>query len=397
MNQPSNLFASSHATRPVILQLVPSLHSGGVERGTLEVARGLVEAGWGSVVASSGGPMVGDLEQHGTMHMTLPVDKKDIFSIYRNAKQLEKYIHEFGVDVVHARSRAPAWAGWLACKRTGTPFVTTFHGFYGLEGFKRYYNQVMTYGRPTIAVSDFIRQHILKHYNGVSEQEIEIVHSGVDTQHFSPRNVAPEAMRNLAKLWKVPNDKPVIFVPGRLTRWKGQHVLLQALASLKHRDFYCVLAGDQKRHPRYKHDLQKIIHKNGLKGHVYLATPTPYMVEAYALADLVISPSIDPEAFGRIPAEAQAMARPVIATGHGGAKETVKNGETGWLVPPRDAAEMAIAINKVLKLDDEQKKSMGLAGRKYMETTFDTTIVCQKTMTIYQQAMAAADAKAKVA
>jgi glycosyltransferase involved in cell wall biosynthesis len=369
--------------QPVILQVLPELRTGGVERGTVEIAGAIKRAGWQPLVASQGGAMVANVSYVGGEHIALPLASKNPFRIWRNAAALEKTIRERKVDLIHARSRAPAWSAWLAAKRTGTPFVTTFHGVYGLKpAIKKYYNAVMTRGDRVIAISHFVARHIAQHYH-VGEDRLRIIHRGVDLNQFDPERIMPQRMIELARKWRVPDDLPLIVMPGRITRWKGQHVMVEALARLPHRHFFCLLVGDDMGHPNYRKEVEQSIRALGLEGHIRFAGNTPYMAEAYMLADIVVAPSVEPEAFGRVPVEAQAMGRLVIAANHGGTCETIVDGQTGWLVKPGNAGDLARAIECALRLPEPEKDRIRRQAIAHAREYFSAEIMCGKTLEVY--------------
>jgi glycosyltransferase involved in cell wall biosynthesis len=369
--------------QPVVLQVLPQLRTGGVERGTIEIAGALKRAGWRALVASEGGSMISNLSYVGGEHITLPLASKSPWRIWRNVRALEKIIREYKVDIIHARSRAPAWSAYLAAKRTGTPFVTTFHGIYGLTPeVKKRYNAVMTKGERVVAISNFVAQHIAEHYH-VDESRMRIIHRGVDLNQFSPSRILPQRMVELAGKWRVPDDLPLIIMPGRITRWKGHHVMVEALTKLPHRKFFCLLVGDDMGHPNYRLEIEDAISDLGLEGHIRFAGNTPHLAEAYMLADMIVAPSIEPEAFGRVPIEAQAMGRPVIATSHGGACETVIDGVTGWLAKPGDADDLSQTIDRILQLSKEEKERIGQQAIAHVREHFSSEIMCSKTLEMY--------------
>ena len=372
--------------KPVILQVLPELRTGGVERGTVEITEAIARNGWMPLVTSAGGEMTSQVIYAKGMHIELPLNTKNPWQIWKNAASIEKIIREYGVDIVHARSRAPAWSAYLAAKRTRTHFMTTFHGFYGLQNsFKRWYNGVMVRGERVIAVSQFVADHIRKEY-GQTDYRIRVVHRGADTQLFSMDNVLPARIAELTRAWMLPDSNvPIIVVPGRVTRWKGQDVCIKALGRLPHRQFHCLLVGDESKHPDYCAELRQLINELGLEGHVRMVGNTRYMTEAYALSSLVICPSIEPEAFGRVPVEAQACGRPVIATRHGGACETVIDGSTGWLVTPNHVDELAAAIEKALTLPTAEKEAMAQNARWNVEQHFSTRAMQEKTLDVYRE------------
>jgi glycosyltransferase involved in cell wall biosynthesis len=386
---------SNDAGKPVILQLLPELRSGGVERGTVDIARAQAIAGFVPLVASEGGPLVTQLERCGATHITLPLASKNPFTIWRNAARIEQIIRDYKVDIVHARSRAPAWAAWIATQRlkkqnpaTPPAFMTTFHGTHGLQNnFKRRYNAVMTRGERVIAVSEFIHKHIRAEYP-VQEHLIRVIHRGVDMQLFDPDRVSATRIAELLKSWRVPDGLPIILLPGRLTRWKGQELAIRALGQLMHRNFFCLLVGDGERHPDYVRELEQLISTLRLEGHVRLTGATPFMTEAYQLADIVLCPSTQPEAFGRIPIEAQAMGKPIIASNHGGARETVVHGKTGLLVASEDVNAWTAAIDQLLQMPALERKQMGWHGCEYVKEHFSLEQMCEKTLAVYRELLA---------
>jgi glycosyltransferase involved in cell wall biosynthesis len=369
---------------PVILQVLPALRSGGVERGTIDIARAITQAGAKSLVASAGGPMAHQLHHAGAQHFTVPLYTRNPVNIWRNSFELAKLIREHHVDIIHARSRAPAWSAWLAAKKTGIHFITTFHGTYGLQNkLKWRYNRIMTRGERVIAISQFIAEHIQKNYN-VEADRLRVIHRGVDLRLFNPYGHSQQRMIELAKEWRLPDDMPIILFPGRITRWKGQDIFLQALAKLPHRRFFAVIIGDDKKHESYHRELEQLIVSSGLEGHVRIARHTRSIAEAYMLAKIVVATSVEPEAFGRVVLEAQAMGKPVIASNEGGPKETVIPGTTGWLVAPHNVDELSNAINHALGVDSATLEWMGgqaLANAR----NFSLEKMCTQTIAVYRE------------
>lgn len=371
---------------PVILQVLPRLETGGVERGTLEIASALKEAGWTPVVVSGGGRMVADLSRTGVEHVTMPVYSKNPFVIRKNARALAALIREKNVDVIHARSRAPAWSAKRAAEMTGIPFLTTFHGAYNTGPFniKRRYNKVMADGTLVIAVSKFIKDHIIKNY-GIPEDKIRLIHRGVDIDRFDAQKVTPDRMIALAKKWRIPEDVPVVMLPGRLTRWKGQTVMLDALARMKNKNLRCLFVGSDQGRAHYRRELEKKIKKLGLESIVQLVDHCSEMDVAYLLTDIVVSASTDPEAFGRVVPEAQAMGRIVVGTNHGGATETIRDGVTGFLVPPADPDALAQALDRALSMSADERDKMAKASIERVRSEFSKALMCSKTLDVYRE------------
>lgn len=380
--------ATGEGRLATVLQVLPAMGAaGGVERGTVEIAGAVVQAGGRALVASAGGPLVHDLARVGAEHVELPMDSKNPVTMWRNVDRLAQVIRAEKVDIVHARSRAPAWSARAAAKRTGAHFVTTFHGTYGAGNhLKRVYNSIMTRGERVIAISQFIAGHIRQLY-GVPSNKIRVIHRGVDLERFDPAKVTAQRVVNLATDWMLPDGMPVIMLPGRLTRWKGQPVVIDALSRLKRRDIRCLLVGGDQGREDYRAELESMIADRNLNEVVRLVDHCDDMPAAYMLTDVVISASTDPEAFGRVIAEAQALGRPVIATDHGGAKETVIPGETGWLVPPGDPDALAAAIEKVLSLDSAQRSTLAGKAIANVRDNFSKATMCAKTLDVYDEVL----------
>ncbi|HER26504.1 MAG TPA: glycosyltransferase [Rhodospirillales bacterium] len=368
-----------------VMQVVPSLVQGGVERGTVEIAGAIVKAGGRAIVVSSGGPMVHDLTRVGAEHITLPVHSKNPLVMHNNVALLQKRITDLGVDIVHVRSRAPAWSCLRAARKAGVHLVTTFHGTYSSGNwFKRYYNSVMCRGERVIAISNFIAGHIRRLY-GVDAARIRVIHRGVDLDRFDPTVVSAERVVALAGTWRLSDGLPVVMLPGRLTRWKGQTVFIEAIARLGRRDIRCVLVGSHQGRTGYKQELEDLIEKHDLGEIVRLVDDCKDMPAAYMLTDVVVSASTDPEAFGRVVAEAQALGRPVIAPDHGGARETVIAEKTGWLVPPGDVQALASAIDHALSLDGPTRRRMADLAIKNVKMHFSKAAMCAKTLDVYDE------------
>ncbi len=353
---------------PVVLQVLPSLVTGGVERGTVEIAQAIAEAEATALVASAGGPLVRQIERAGGEHITLPLTTKSPLGIWRNAAALEAAIRDRKVSLVHARSRAPAWSAWLACRRTGVPFVTTYHGTYS-EGlpFKRLYNSVMARGRIVIAASHFIADLVAERHK-VDRARIRVIPRGVDPAIFDPATVAGSRIAKLAAEWRLPDGVRTVVLPGRLTSWKGHSVLLEAVARLARPDTMCVFVGSHQGRHRYARALENQATRLGIAEQVRLVGQCDDMPAAMCLSDVVVHASTKPEAFGRVVIEAQAMGRPVIASDLGGPVETVRHGETGWRVRPNDPIALADAIAVALDLSPEEREALGQRARASVPT-----------------------------
>ncbi len=368
--------------------MLPGLVTGGVERGTVDVAAALAAAGWTSLVASSGGPMVRELERARARHIPLPLDSKNPFVMRANIDRLQRAMAEFGVDVVHARSRAPAWSALFAARRHGARFITTFHGTYNIAGnpAKRWYNSVMARGDRVIAASRFIVDHVVKDYGG-DPTRIRHIPRGIDFNVFDPARVSAERQMKLARDWRLPDGVPVIMLPGRLTRWKGQSVLIDAIARRGKRDLRCLLVGADQGRGGYRKELEQRIAAAGLDTVIHIIDQCNDMPAAYKLADLVVSASTDAEAFGRVAVEAQAMGKPVVATDHGGSRETVLHGQTGWLIPPGDPASLAVAIDAGLSLTEAERHAIAERAIAFARANFNKQLMCARTMEVYREVL----------
>ena len=367
----------------IVLQILPALVNGGVERGTVEMAAALTAAGHQALVASSGGPMVAEVEKAGGQHITLPLKSKNPLVMYANIARLEKLIRDHKVEIVHARSRAPAWSAYYAAKRAGVPFMTTFHNAYGAKSaLKRRYNAVMAKGERIIAISHFVAEHIRQTY-GLTWDKIRIIARGVDIQKFDPALVDAARVDALRHEWNVPTDKKIIMLPGRLSNWKGHKILVEAIAKLQRRDILCLMVGGGA--DAMKSDLEKTAKALGVADNVRVVDACRDMPAAYLVADVVASPATRPEGFGRVIIEAQAMGIPVIATSHGGAMETVVEGETGWLVPPGDVDVLSAALDKTLGLMPDERAVISARQMAHIRAHFTTEAMTRKTLNVYAE------------
>ena len=347
----------------------------------------MVAAGGRAVVASRGGSLAHQLVRARAEHVSLPLDSKNPLVMRANVGRLVRLIRTEGVDIVHARSRAPAWSAYFAARQTGRAFVTTFHGTYSSRGWlKRRYNSVMIRGHLVIAISRFIAGHVRQVY-GVPASRIRIIPRGVDLARFDPALVGAERVAELAARWRLADGVPVIMLPGRLTRWKGQRVFIEAISRLARRDVRCLLVGSDQGRSGYRSELETLVEDRGLGEIVRIVDHCDDMPAAYMLTDVVVSASTEPEAFGRVLPEAQALGRPVVATDHGGARETVIPGETGWLTPPGDAGALAAAIDRVLALREPARRHLAEKAIANVRRNFSKDAMCARTLDIYNEVL----------
>lgn len=371
--------------QPTILQIIPELGPGGAEQGCIDMAAEIVASGAQALVASNGGPRVHELARIGAVHIDMPVHSKNPITIMKNAEKLRQLIKRYNVNIVHARSRAPAWSAYQACKKTNAHFMTTCHAPYNMGGeAKRLYNSVMAKGERVIAISNYVAEYLRQHYR-VNDSRIRIIPRGIALEKFHPTVVTPQRMIKLSEQWRIPDGANIVMLPGRLTRWKGHHVLIEAMAKLHRDDVFCVLIGSDQGRSKYRAELEETISSYGLGGSVRLVDHCDDMPAAYMLATIVVSASLDPEGFGRVPVEAQAMGRPIIATDHGGACETIIRGETGWLIPPGDSEALSHALNEALSLNDHQRSVLATRGMTHVAANFTRERMADATMNVYAE------------
>lgn len=371
--------------QPVIMQIIPVLGPGGAEQGCVDIAAELVRAGAKSIVVSNGGTRLHELTRAGAEHINLPVDSKNPLIMLRNIKRLRNIIHTHKVDIVHVRSRAPAWSAHEACKGTDARFMTTCHAPYNISGrLKRFYNGVIAKGERVIAISGYVARYLQREY-GLDPAKIRIIHRGIALEKFHPTAVSAERLIRIASSWRLPDGASIVMMPGRLTRWKGHHVLIDAMAAIDRPDVFCVLIGSDQGRTGYRAELEQAIAERDLQGRVRIIDHCDDMPAAYMLATVVVSASTDPEGFGRVPVEAQAMGRPIVATNHGGAQETVIGGETGWLVAPGDANALANAIKAALSLTPTERALLATRAMAHIAAYFTREKMADDTLNVYAE------------
>ena len=373
---------------PVVLQVLPELNQGGVELGTIEIASELQKKGIKNFVASEGGRMAYHLDRMQVKHFTLPLKTKNPLKLWLNYRRLVKIIKENGINIVHARSRAPAWSAYWAAKKTGAKFLTTFHGTYGLKPkwLKLRYNRVMTYGDVVIAISNHIKQHILENYK-CDEKKIRLIHRCVNVDNFDASKVTAERMIKLMEEHHLPEDKKIILLIGRLTRWKGQRLMIDALEKIRDMDFYCVFVGDDQGRTYYTEELQNTIAAKGMSERFAFIRHISDVPALMMISDVVVSASLDPEAFGRIAAEGEAMGRIVVASNIGGSLENIKDGVTGRHFEAGNADSLAEALRWALNLSEAERYKIGRAATEFVKENFTKQIMCDKTLAVYHELM----------
>ena len=378
-----------------ILQVVPRLDTGGSELATLEIAEALTRAGGRALVATEGGRMAKAIVQGGGEVIEMPVSSKNPLTIWRNAGRLTRLIQERDVDLIHARSRAPAWSAFLAARRTGIPFVTTYHGAYGEFGpIKAFYNSVMGRGDLVIANSRYTA-HLMASQRGVSQERIRTIFRGVEGAVFDPVSVPPGPVAKLRERWGISPDAKIVMQAARLTGLKGQRDTIEAAALLNREGALdgavVIFAGDAHGKDAYREELIERIKRHRLEDKVRLVGHCADMPVAFLASHVALVPSLVAETFGRTSIEAQAMGCPVIVSSLGALPETIVSAEqssdrfTGWLVAPANPASLADRIHTALTLSPEDRAEIGLRARAHVAANFALAQMQHKTLEVYDE------------
>ena len=380
------------STKINVLQVIPKLGYGGAETGCYDIAHYLAEKDCGSFIATAGGQLLKFIKKEKVKVIRLPVHSKNPFLIIFNALVLSLFIIFFKINIVHARSRAPAWSCYIACLLTKRTFVTTFHGTYNFKSkFKKFYNSIMLRAKLTIAGSNFIFTHINENYNKYlsKEKKLRVIFRGINIDYYNQKNISILKQEKLKQEWKLDSDTFTILMPGRLTLWKGQEKFIESLNILiedyNFINFQAVILGSDQGRTVYKKKLLNLVARYNLKKKVKFINNCKEMPLAYSLAYAVVSASVEPEAFGRVAVEAQAMGKPIIASNIGGSKETILNKKTGFLYKFDDPRELAKSLNTVIQLTQEELISMGKEGRKNITKKFDVETMCYTNLNEYKK------------
>ena len=371
-----------------LLQVIPELETGGAEQTALDVSAAVVRVGGRSIVASRGGRMNARLAEAGGQLLTMDLKTKNPIKIIANGLALARLIKSEQVSLIHARSRAPAVSALIAAKLAKVPFLATYHGVYNARsGLKRFYNSIMTRGALTIANSDYTRAHVIAEH-GVAPEKVIAIPRGVDLTRFDPAIVSAERVAAQRAKWglEAGDKRLVLLLAGRLTRWKGQRLLIDALAALKAAglgEVILILAGDAQGRDGYRDELIAAAKAAGLEESVRLVGHCDDMPAAYLACDAAAAPSLEPEAFGRTAVEPQIMGRPVLASDHGAFRETVIEGETGLLLAPADVTAWQAGLAKLLALSPKDRAKMGTAGRERAVRLFGVEAMTAATLAVY--------------
>ena len=376
-----------------VLQVIPRLGYGGAETGCYDLAHFLPERGWKSFVVTSGGELLKYIDKKKVKIFKLPVHSKNPILILLNSIILFFIILIYNIDIVHARSRVPAWSCYLAIKITFRKFVTTFLGSYNFNNkIKKFYNSIMLRSDLVIAGSNFIFSHINENYGEfflTTKRKFLVIFRGINTNYFNSQKILPLKLEKFSKQNNIDRNKFIVLLPGRLTYWKGQKIFIEAIKLLSERSDIpsfeaIILGGDQGRNV-YKKQLLVLVQQYRLGKIIKFIDHCEEMPVAYAISNLVCSCSYEPEAFGRVSVEAQSMQIPIIASDIGGSKETIINGKTGYLFKNKDPKALADSIIMVMQKDYNSLKSIGLEGRKNVLKRFDVDKMCQTTFTEYKK------------
>ena len=379
-------------TKLKVLQVIPKLGYGGAETGCYDIAHYLYENDCKSYIITSGGELAKFVNKSKVKLIRLPVQSKNPLIMLVNALIISLIILFFNINIVHARSRAPAWSCLLATKITRRKFVTTFHGTYNFKSkLKKFYNSVMVRSDLIIAGSNFIFSHINENYSDylTSNKRFLVIFRGINTDYFDPSTTLESEEDNLFKSWQLEVGKKIILFPGRLTAWKGQEMFLESLnkvnTHLGHEAFIAVILGSQQGRDLYKKKLIRLVEQYRLTNQVKFIEHCKKMPLAYKICNLVVSASIEPEAFGRVSVEAQSMQKPILASNIGGSNETVINDKTGFLYEAGNSEEMSKKIIEILNLEENTLKQMGIEGRKNVINKFNVEKMCFSTYSEYKK------------
>ena len=379
-------------TKLKVLQVIPKLGYGGAETGCYDIAHYLYENDCKSYIITSGGELAKFVNKSKVKLIRLPVQSKNPLIMLVNALIISLIILFFNINIVHARSRAPAWSCLLATKITRRKFVTTFHGTYNFKSkLKKFYNSVMVRSDLIIAGSNFIFSHIKENYSDYlnSDKRFLVIFRGINTDYFDPSTTLESEEYNLFKSWQLEVGKKIILFPGRLTPWKGQEMFLESLnkvnTNLGHEAFIAVILGSQQGRDLYKKKLIRLVEQYRLTNQVKFIEHCKKMPLAYKICNLVVSASIEPEAFGRVSVEAQSMQKPILASNIGGSNETVINDKTGFLYEAGNSEEMSKKIIEILNLEENTLKQMGVEGRKNVINKFNVEKMCFSTYSEYKK------------
>jgi len=375
-----------------VLQVIPKLGFGGAETGCYDIAHYLPENNCQSFIVTSGGELTKFIDKKKVKLIRLPVHSKNPILILMNSLILIGVILFFNITIVHARSRAPAWSCLFATKLTRRKFVTTFHGTYNFSGnIKKFYNSVMVRSDLIIAGSNFIFSHIKENYSEFlnTKKKFLVIFRGINVDYFDPSTKLENDEQKLLQKWEIKKEKKIILLPGRLTSWKGQELFIEAInlakIELGYEAFHAVILGSEQGRDLYKKKLIRLIEQYRLTNQIKFINQCKDMALAYHVSDIVVSASIEPEAFGRVSVEAQSMEKLIIASNIGGSNETIVNEKTGLLFQSGDANSLSQKIIRAITMDERSIKLLGIEGRKNVKKKFNVEKMCFSTYSEYKR------------
>ena len=380
------------ASKLKVLQVIPRLGYGGAETGCYDLAHYLHEQDCKSYIVTSGGELIKYIDKKKVKLIKLPVQSKNPLIILINSIALTLLILFLNISIVHARSRAPAWSCYIATKITRRKFVTTFHGTYNFKNsIKKFYNSIMVKSDVLIAGSNFIFSHISENYQKFlnSKKKFLVIFRGINTEYFDSDTIKKKDIVKLKATWKIDDNKKIILLPGRLTAWKGQEMFIEGINLFKQSnpelDFVAVILGDDQGRTVFRKKLERLVEQFNLTQNIKFVDNCNVMPVAYYISDVIVSSSIEPEAFGRVSVEAQAMKKPIIASNIGGSKETVIDNKTGLLFESGNPKSLCDKLNEIIKLDTLTLDLMGREGRKNVINRFNIEKMCLNTYSEYKK------------
>ena len=375
-----------------VLQVIPKLGYGGAETGCFDIAHYLFENNCSSFLITNGGPLTKFINKKKVKYIRLPVNSKNPIIMLLNTILISVIVFFYNIDIIHARSRAPAWSCFLASKITRKKFVTTFHGTYNFKSrIKKFYNSVMLRSDLVIAGSNFIFSHIKENYNEYlnNSKKFLVIFRGINIDYFDASTTFTEDEDKLFKSWNLEVEKKTILLPGRITEWKGHEMFIEAMnkinIQLGHKSFKAVILGSDQGRDLYKKKLIRLVEQYRMNDQIKFVDHCENMPLAYKISDLIVSTSIEPEAFGRIAVEAQSMEKPIIASNLGGSKETIVNNKTGILFDAGDSDDLSKKIIEFFNFDKSTIEQMGKEGRKNVSAKFNVEKMCFSTYSEYKK------------
>ena len=375
-----------------VLQVIPKLGYGGAETGCFDIAHYLFENNCTSFLITNGGPLTKFINKKKVKYIRLPVNSKNPIIMLLNTILISVIVFFYNIDIIHARSRAPAWSCFLASKITRKKFVTTFHGTYNFKSkIKKFYNSIMLRSDLIIAGSNFIFSHIKENYKEYlnNSKKFLVIFRGINIDYFDASTTFTEDEDKLFKSWNLEVEKKTILLPGRITEWKGHEMFIEAMnkinIQLGHKSFKAVILGSDQGRDLYKKKLIRLVEQYRMNDQIKFVDHCENMPLAYKISDLIVSTSIEPEAFGRIAVEAQSMEKPIIASNLGGSKETIVNNKTGILFDAGDSDDLSKKIIEFFNFDKSTIEQMGKEGRKNVSAKFNVEKMCFSTYSEYKK------------